>query len=522
MTSLTQLPAFQALQNHFAEMKDFDMKKSFAEDKNRFQNFSLSANGIFLDFSKNRITPKTLSLLADLARESQLEQKIQALFSGEKINFTENRSVLHTALRRGENAPAEVQQTLAKMREFSDRIRAGKWLGATGKPITDIVNVGIGGSNLGPFLTTQALAQFAKTSLHCHFISNVDHSHAEKVLSQLNPETTLFIISSKSFTTIETLTHAKFIFSWLKKSLGENISQHITAVTANAAKAKEFGIPENQIFSIWDWVGGRYSIWSAIGLPLAILIGMDQFSEFLKGAHAMDEHFQKASFNQNLPVILALLGIWYNNFFKINQHAVLPYADELSLFPAYLQQLDMESNGKAVSLDGNNVPYHTGPVIFGEQGCNAQHSFYQWLHQSPQFIPLDFILIGKKDDLLIGSALSQAQAFMQGKSFAKLKENNEETIAKHKTISGNRPSNVIFLDKLDPFHLGALLALYEHKVFVQGIIWQINSFDQWGVELGKELLPPILAALNSKNTNDSHDDSTKGLIAHYQKLTGHR
>lgn len=517
---LTKLSTYPDLQNHFNQIASCHIQDWFLQDPKRFTHFSLEMDGLLLDFSKNRLTQKTLDLLVALAREAKLEEKIAAFFAGDKINQTENRAVLHTALRAGKNSPQNVQDALIKMTGFVEKIRQQAWLGATQKPITDIVNVGIGGSHLGPQMTTQALKAFADPKLRCHFISNVDKHHVHSVLAGLNPETTLFIISSKSFNTIETLTNSNMIIDWLKKHLGNNIAPHLAAVTASAEKAKQLGIPDAQIFPIWDWVGGRYSIWSAIGLPLAILIGMENFQAFLNGGHAVDTHFKNTPFEKNLPVIMAMLGIWYNNFFKTNAHVVLPYADELTLFPAYLQQLDMESNGKQVCLDGNPVDYATGPMIFGDQGCNGQHSFYQWLHQSPNFIPLDFIVAGKEDDVLMASALSQAQAFMVGKPYDKAREDTSEFLAKHKTIPGNRPSNVIFLEKISPYHLGQLIALYEQKVFVQGAVLGINSFDQWGVELGKALLPPILNDLNGKTISESHDPSTRGLISHYKKLIG--
>lgn len=518
MTKTTELSSYQALQTHFGHIAEEHMQDWFAKDPSRFNKFSLEIDGILFDFSKNRITQETLNLLFNLAREARLEQKITALFAGEKINLTENRAALHTSLRAGNKSTEEVRATLHKMRDFSEKVRNHQWLGTTQKPITDIINVGIGGSNLGPQMTTHALKAFAHPALRCHFISNVDRTHLEDVLKRVNPETSLFIFSSKSFNTIETLTHIKLISDWLHQHLGKNIAPHLVAVTAAKEKAAAVGVPSEQIFPLWDWVGGRYSIWSAIGLPLAILIGMDRFQDFLRGGASIDEHFKSTPLEKNVPVIMAILGIWYNNFFRVSSHAILPYADELGLFPAYLQQLDMESNGKQVTTEGESIDYATGPVIFGDQGVNAQHSFYQWLHQSPQFIPLDFILVGKNDDMLMASALSQAQAFMQGKPYHEALQGTTGFLAKHKTIPGNRPSNILFLESLSPYHLGQLIALYEHKVFAQGVIWGINSYDQWGVELGKALLPPILNDLQQQETSTTQDASTRGLIAHYKKL----
>jgi glucose-6-phosphate isomerase len=422
------------------------------------------------------------------------------------------------------------------MQDFSGKIREKKWLGVTGKPITDIVNIGIGGSHLGPLFTIHALSDFADKDLRCHFISNIDSSHIHEILLKINPETTLFIVSSKSFSTLETITNAISIRSWFKDQLKtDDLSKHWVAVTAEVTDAKQFGIPEENIFPLWDWVGGRYSIWSAIGLPLAILIGMKRFQEFLSGGHAMDEHFRTAPLKENIPVILALLSLWYINFFGTQHYAIIPYSHHLNYLRLYLQQLEMESNGKNTSNDGTLLDFPTSPIIFGEQGCNGQHSFHQLLHQGQHFVPVDFILVGlaKKEiedhhHILVGSGLSQAQALMSGKSYEEayaelqaygLSQEESHYLAQHKTIPGNRPSNILFIDQISPRTLGLLIALYEHKTFVQGVIWGINSFDQWGVELGKKLLPDILENLKSeKDLFYNNDSSTMGLIKHFKNM----
>lgn len=529
MKKLTQLAAWQALQQHYQAIADCSMQEWFAEDAERFKQFSLSFNDILLDYSKNRINPETLSLLIKLAEEVKLSDFTNKLFSGSPINSTENRPVLHMALRdrqsknlmvNGQNVMADIQAQLQKMQVFTDQVRSGTWCGATGKPIRDIVNIGIGGSHLGPLMVTQALKNYADPKLQCHFISNIDGSQIHEVLEKIDPERSLFIISSKSFTTIETLTNAKVIRQWLQDKLGSiDISSHFIAVTAAAEKAKKWGISETNIFSIWDWVGGRYSVWSAIGLPIALMIGMENFNHFLDGAHEMDVHFKQADFSENMPVLLGLLGVWYINFFGCQSQALVPYAYELNYFRDYIQQADMESNGKRVTRSNLLVDYATGPVILGQQGCDSQHSFFQHLHQSPHFTPIDFILAAhgehfqEQQDILIASALSQAQALMVGRSYS---NDDADNLAKHKTIPGNRPSNVIFLKKITPHSLGMLMALYEHKIFVQGIIWNINSFDQWGVELGKQLLPAILVDLEKNEMNNAQDSSTAGLINYYR------
>jgi glucose-6-phosphate isomerase len=544
MKTLTQLPEWQALTQHQQTMAAESMLALFAKDPERTANLSLQVGELFLDYSKNRVTSETLQLFENLLNAIHFKEKTEDLFSGKPINFTEHRSVLHTALRNFKQQPVlvndidimpDIAKTLAKIKHFSDQVRNQDWRGVTGKPIKHIVNIGIGGSNSGPLLTTQALNDFALPSLRCHFISKVDGVHVENVLKEIDPETSLFIISSKTFTTIETLTNAKTIRKWLEKKLGtSDLSAHFIAVTSAPQKAIEFGIDANNIFPMWDWVGGRYSAWSAIGLPLAILIGMDNFIDFLKGAEAMDTHFREAPLTQNMPVILAILGVWYINFFQATTQAIIPYSQHLDFLRVYLQQLDMESNGKRVNQHGEFIDYLTGPVLWGEHGSDGQHAFHQLLHQGTHLIPVDFILVGQvanefheQQDILIASALSQAKALLQGKTSAQALAELElqgytgsdiKQLANHKSLPGNRPSNTLFIKTMTPFNLGALLALYEHKVFTQGIIWNINSFDQWGVELGKQLLPQILNDVINSASSKEHDASTLHLIQHYKNL----
>jgi glucose-6-phosphate isomerase len=544
MHNLTTLTEWHDLQDHQQAIADKRIAHWFAENPTRFSEFSCSVGDLLLDYSKNHITQETISRLTELAVACQLPKKITALFSGQAINTTENRPALHTALRNlksstlyinNHNILTDVHASLAKMRSFVEQVRAQTWLGSTGKPITDIINIGIGGSHLGPLMTTQALNDYATKQLRCHFISNIDSIHLNEALSQLNPETALFIVSSKSFTTLETLTNAETIRLWLSQHLkSTQVHKHFVAVTAAPEKAKQFGILEEQIFLLWDWVGGRYSIWSAIGLPLALMIGMDNFIEFLQGAYEMDQHFQTAPLAENMPVLMALLGVWYINFFAASNHVTAPYSHALNYLHTYLRQADMESNGKHTTLQGEPIDYLTGPILSGEQGCDGQHTFYQSLHQGKHYIPVDFILVAENPsafqhhhDILIASALSQAQALMQGKARADIllellaaghTQESAESLAQHRSIPGNRPSNILFIKKLTPFNLGALLALYEHKIFVQGVIWNINSFDQWGIELGKQLLPPILNALKNPESELSLDASTLGLMNYYKKV----
>jgi glucose-6-phosphate isomerase len=542
--NITELPEWKALETHHQRIAALPMRGWFDADPQRFSQLSLSFNEIFLDYSKNRITSETLSLLLQLAEAADLRRKMEELFTGKSINFTEGRSALHTALRDPSNTPLlvngqdikpNIKNALQQISGFIRKVHTGAWLGSTGKPVRDIINIGIGGSHLGPLLGVNALSDFAKYDLRCHFISNIDTAHVNEVLKQIDPEASLFIISSKSFTTLETITNAKTLKLWLQSQIpNKNINKHFIAVTAARAKAEDFGVPSEQIFPVWEWVGGRYSIWSSIGLPLALLIGEENFLEFLRGANEMDEHFRHTDFEFNMPVIMALLGIWYINFFAANNHAIVPYSHQLTHLRTYLQQADMESNGKNISRDGLTLPYATGPIIWGEQGCNAQHAFHQLLHQGQHFVPVDFILVAKNNnnlthhhDILVSSGLSQAQALLYGKSYetalaelidAGTDVSSAKILARHKTIPGNKPSNLLFVNSITPRNLGALLALYEHKIFVQGAIWNINSFDQWGVELGKQLLPRILADLTSANELETHDSSTRGLINHYKKI----
>lgn len=542
MQTLTDLPAWLALISHQQTIADCRIANWFAEDQQRFDRFSCSVGDLFLDYSKNHLNQDTLSLLVDLANACDLKNKIHDLFSGQPINTTEKRPALHTALRgqqplhlNGIDINQLVDAALKKMAVFTEQVRSGKWLGYTGKPIKHIVNIGIGGSHLGPLMATHALADYATTDLRCYFVSNIDSAHLDETLKQIDPETTLFIISSKSLSTLETLTNTQTIRTWLIQQLKtENIQNHFVAITAATDKALALGIPEQQIFPLWDWAGGRYSVWSAIGLPLALMIGMPNFLAFLQGARAMDEHFQTAPFTENMPVIMALLGIWYINFFCATSQAIIPYAHALNYLHTYLQQLDMESNGKSTTLTGHGTNYATGPLLWGDQGCNGQHAFYQSLHQGKHYIPVDFILAGPSNnhfehhnDILIASGISQSQALLHGKSpatalaellAAGYSKNEAEHLVPHQAIPGNRPNNVLFIKKITPYNLGALLALYEHKVFVQGAIWNINSFDQWGVELGKKLLPPILTALKKSTDTTTMDSSTRGLINHYKKM----
>lgn len=544
-SSLINSSAWQALKAHQHDIAQQTMRDWFAEDSQRFNKFSISAGGILLDYSRNRIQPKTMELLVNLAYHIDLKGKISDLFGGVPVNVTEKRPALHTALRKPTHQTsvqskshihADIEAVQQRMRHITTDIHQKKWLGYTGKPINTIVNLGIGGSHLGPLMATQALKNFAVSRLDFHFISSVDAEFIDDVLATINPETSLFIIASKSFTTLETLANARKITTWLQQKLGTtNLKQHLVAITSAPDKAVAFGVDKNHILPMWDWVGGRYSIWSAIGLPLMLMIGEQHFADFLAGAHAMDEHFQQADFTANMPVLMGLLGIWYQHFFQASAHAVVPYAHRLRYFIPYLQQLVMESNGKSVMLDGEPADCLTGPIIFGEEGCDGQHAYHQLLHQGRQLIPVDFILVGGRgsdthhQDLLIASGLSQAQALMQGKTYEeaytallakRIAPKEAAWLAKHQVIAGNKPSNILLLDQLTPRHLGALIALYEHQVFVQGVIWNINSFDQWGVELGKQLLPAILEQVQGTSSKQAIDTATSALIRRYQQTKG--
>ncbi|MBV9576150.1 MAG: glucose-6-phosphate isomerase [Gammaproteobacteria bacterium] len=545
MKCITDYKEWQALLHHYDDIAPLHMRDWMREDNERFSRFTLQTEALFLDYSRNRITDKTINLLCDLAHAMELPKKIKAFFSGDAINITENRPVLHTALRdhhhapinvHGENIALAIRAAEDKLEDFVSKIHLGTWKGVTGKSIKHIVNIGIGGSYTGPMMAIEALKDFAATNLQCHFIATVDPLHLQAILQTIDPESTLFIISSKSFSTTETLSNAKCVLNWLQDKLGTTVlSQHFIAVTARKEKALAFGIPAENIFPLWDWVGGRYSIWSAIGLPLRLMIGNEHFADFLKGAYDIDQHFQQAEFNKNMPVILALLSIWYINFFAAKAQAIIPYAYRLRYLIAYLQQAEMESNGKSIALNGELISYATGAVLFGEEGCIGQHAYHQLLHQGKQLIPVDILLVGKssqenafdhQQDLLLASGISQAQALMQGKTYLEAKEelithhHSEETIAllaKHQVIPGNRPSNIIFINQLTPYSLGALIALYEHKIFVEGALWNINSFDQWGVELGKKLLPEILHCMQEKTYHHILDTATMTLINHIKK-----
>lgn len=543
MAALTTLPVWQALCRHQKTIAASNMRDLFAQDTNRFDKFSFQLDDMLFDFSKNRINDETLPLLLQLAREAQLENWRDRMFAGEKINITENRAVLHTALRNRSNRPVlvdgvdvmpEVNAVLAQMRDFSEKVRSGAWLGYTGQRITDVVNIGIGGSDLGPVMVCDALKPYAGADLAVHFVSNIDGAHLMRALEKCQPETTLFIVASKTFTTQETMTNAISARTWFLNKAQDNahVAKHFVALSTNAKAVTDFGIDQANMFAFWDWVGGRYSLWSAIGLSIALYVGMDHFEALLSGAHEMDQHFQTAPLEENMPVIMALIGIWYNNFFDVATHAILPYDQGMSRFPAYLQQADMESNGKFICRDGKRIQYKTGPVIWGEAGTNGQHAFYQLIHQGTQVVPCDFLMpvhshyaIGKHGyahhKILLANFLAQTQALMLGKTpdEARLELQEQgltgaelENLLPHKVFEGNRPSTSILFDKLTPNTLGKLIALYEHKIFVQGMIWDINSYDQWGVEYGKQIAQEILPLLTSDGVVTSFDSSTNGLI----------
>ncbi|NME69285.1 glucose-6-phosphate isomerase [Flammeovirga aprica JL-4] len=540
----TSTNAWKALEAHYAEMKNVHMNELFSADADRAEKFSLTFEDIFVDFSKNIIDEKTFQLLLDLAKETGVAEGIKSMFAGEHINQTEDRAVYHVALRNQSNAPmsvdgedvmTEVNHVKRQMKEFTNKVVSGEWKGYTGKAITDVVNIGIGGSDLGPYMVTEALKPY-KTNIDIHFVSNVDGTHISETLKGLNPETTLFIIASKTFTTQETMTNANSAREWfLNAAKSENhIMMHFVALSTNEEKVREFGIAPENMFRFWDWVGGRYSLWSAIGLSIACSIGYDNYEELLEGAHAMDNHFKSAEFGENLPIILAVLGVWYNNFFGAESHALLPYDQYMHRFAAYFQQGDMESNGKCVDRAGNPVDYQTGPIIWGEPGTNGQHAFYQLIHQGTKLIPADFIApavsqnpIGDHHPKLLSNFFAQTEALMTGKSeetvVAEFKAagKSDEEIEKLKTFKvfeGNRPTNSILFKKLTPFTLGAMIAMYEHKIFVQGVMWNIFSFDQWGVELGKQLANKILPELQNDDKVASHDSSTNQLINKYKEM----
>lgn len=545
MTKIIDSKEWKALESHFKSIKNIQMREMFNQDEERFNNLHLKLDDLLVDFSKNRITQETIRLLTDLAKKVDLESWRKKQFSGEKINNTEDRAVLHTALRSQTNDPVyvdgidvkpEIKKTLKQIEEFSNAINSGSWKGFSGKSIDTIVNIGIGGSDLGPAMVCKALKPYANQKLNIHFVSNVDSADLSIALSTCNPETTLFIVASKTFTTQETMTNAFSARHWLvnKYNNEECIKKHFVAVSTNLEKVEEFGIDQENMFVFWDWVGGRYSLWSSIGLSIAIYLGFDNFKALQEGAYEMDEHFLNAPLEKNIPVILALVGIWYINFFKFNTQAILPYDQGLSLLPSYLQQADMESNGKFIDRDGKRVCVETGPVIWGASGTNGQHAFYQLIHQGTQFIPSDFIMpikshydLGEKKNLhhkiLISNLLAQTQSLMMGKSIDEARSEllnsglNDQEIEKllpHKSFEGNRPSNTILFDELNPKTLGKLIALYEHKIFTQGIIWHINSFDQWGVEYGKQIARLVLPKIQGEKTTNCFDSSTNNLINH--------
>jgi glucose-6-phosphate isomerase len=544
MSALTESKAWKDLEAHQKEMAGVHMRDLFAQDPKRFEKFSLRFKDFLLDFSKNRITDRTLTLLRNLARQADLQGWTGKMFTGQKINITEDRAVLHVALRNRSNRPIvvdgkdvmpEVNAVLAHMKEFSDAIRSGKWTGYTGKPIADVVNIGIGGSDLGPVMATEALKPYAKPGLNVHFVSNIDGTHIAETTRPLDPETTLFIVASKTFTTQETLTNAHTAKDWfLRKAKDEkHVAKHFVALSTNAAEVSKFGIDTANMFEFWDWVGGRYSLWSAIGLSIAVSIGFDDFEELLAGGHEMDEHFRSAPLEKNLPATLGLIGIWYNNFFGAQTHAILPYDQYMHRFPAYFQQGDMESDGKSVNRAGEAVDVSTGPIIWGEPGTNGQHAFYQLIHQGTKIVPCDFIApietqnpVGQHHRILLSNFFAQTEALMRGKTEEEVRKELTaagmsgaalEALVPHKRFAGNKPTNSIMFKKLTPRTLGSLIALYEHKIFTQGVIWNINSFDQWGVELGKQLAKVILPELEAPGAVTTHDASTNGLINFYKE-----
>ncbi len=536
-TPLTKRPAWKTLEEHYQEIRHVHLRTLFAEDPKRGQRLALEAAGIYLDYSKNRVTDDTLRLLLQLAETAGLRERIDAMFRGDKINITENRPVLHVALRApkdqaifvdGKNVVPEVHAVLDKMTAFANRVRSGQWKGYTGKRIRNIVNIGIGGSDLGPHMAYEALKYYSDRNLTFRFVSNVDATDFVEAVHDLDPAETLFIVSSKTFTTQETLTNARSARAWCLKTLGDEqaIAKHFVAVSTNAQEVAKFGIDTNNMFGFWDWVGGRYSLDSAIGLSLMIAIGPEHFREMLAGFHEMDEHFRTAPFERNLPVLLGLIGIWYNNFFGAETVAILPYDQYLERLPAYLQQLDMESNGKHVDLDGRTVNYQTGPIIWGQPGTNGQHAFYQLIHQGTKLIPCDFIgfcqplnPLKPHHDLLMANFFAQTEALAFGKTSEEVAADGVPDFqVPHRTFEGNHPTNTILATRLTPEILGKLIALYEHKVFVQGTIWHINSFDQWGVELGKVLANRIIPELQSTTGPKlAHDSSTNTLIEHYHR-----
>ncbi|MGB6020990.1 MAG: glucose-6-phosphate isomerase [Ornithinimicrobium sp.] len=541
--TVTGLPEWQALEQHYEEMKGVHLRSLFSDDPDRGQRLNATVGGVYLDYSKHRITDDTLSLLIDLAKARGLSERTEAMFSGEKINTTEDRAVLHTALRAasdatievdGHNVVPDVHEVLGRMRTFADQVRSGEWTGHTGERITTVVNIGIGGSDLGPAMAYGALKDYSHRDMDFRFVSNVDATDVFEATRDLDPAQTLFIVASKTFTTIETLTNATTAREWLVDALGDDaVAKHFVAVSTNAELVADFGIDTDNMFGFWDWVGGRYSFTSAIGLSLMVAIGPNGFEDMLAGFREVDEHFRTAPFEENLPVLMGLLGVWYGNFFGADTHAVLPYSQYLQRFSAYLQQLDMESNGKSVTIDGSPVDTQTGPVVWGEPGTNGQHAFYQLIHQGTKLIPADFIGVvkpfhtgegsmGDHHDLLTANLLAQTEALAMGKTAEEVEDDGVTgVLVAHKTFKGNSPTSTMLLDALTPHTLGMLVALYEHKVFVQGVIWDVNSFDQWGVELGKVLAKVIEPELTSESAPDlDHDSSTNALISRYRAAQG--
>ena len=546
MSALTSSSIWQALTDQAQSLRGMSLRAAFADDPGRFDRFSLRFEDLLLDYSKNLIDAEALRLLLDLACHADVENWRAMMFEGQKINHTEQRAVLHVALRNrsgrpilvdGKDVMPEVEEVLARIGRFVEEVRSGAWRGHTGQRITDVVNIGIGGSDLGPLMVCTALAPFATKGFRAHFVSNVDSAHLAQVLAGLDPERTLFIVASKTFTTQETMTNANSARDWLLAKLGGDrsaVARHFVAVSTNEAEVSKFGIDPANMFGFWDWVGGRYSLWSAIGLPIALHVGMERFLELLGGAFAMDEHFRTAPLEQNLPVVLAMLGVWYNNFLGAQSQAILPYDQNLARFAAYFQQGDMESNGKGVDRAGHAVDYQTGPIIWGEPGTNGQHAFYQLIHQGTKLIPADFLAaarnltpLGDHHEKLLANFFAQTEALAFGKTAAEARAELEkqglkgealDQLVPYKAFTGNRPTNSILYRELTPHRLGSLIALYEHKIFVQGVVWNINSFDQWGVELGKQLAGKILPELAGEAPVTSHDSSTNGLIDYYKAL----
>ncbi len=546
MKSISESATWRELQGHWDRMQGLRMRDLFAQDPARAKKFSLNCCGIQLDYSKNLITEQTMELLLKLSAEADVSGWVERMYAGEKINSTEQRAALHVALRNRTDRPMlvdgvdvmpEVNRVLGQMEDFVRRVRDGEWRGYSGKRISDVVNIGIGGSNLGPLMASEALRHYQTPQLRVHFVSNVDATHITETLKPLDPESTLFIVASKTFTTQETITNALVARGWIEAALGAEaaVADHFVAVSTNAERVRDFGIDSGNMFIFWDWVGGRYSLWSAIGLPIALAIGMERFYQLLDGAHEMDEHLRSAPPHKSMPLIMALLGIWYANFGAIRSHAVLPYDHYLRYLPDYLQQADMESSGKSVTRDGRGVDYTTGPVIWGSAGTDGQHAFFQLIHQGTQIIPCDFIVpihshneVGEQQQKLLANCFAQSEALMRGKSEAEVRAELEasglaaaelEALVPHKIFPGNRPSNTLLIDRLTPQRLGALIALYEHKIYLQGVIWQINSFDQWGVELGKQLAGVILDELSGGEAGP-HDSSTQALIDRCRRERG--